>query len=212
MGIESQYIWMDGEMLPFEQANVHILSHTLHYGLGAFEGIRAYRQKDGSGGIFKLDEHLERLFDSAKMCRMKMPFEFETVRQACIDTLRANNFKEHTFAPLSTLDTEPWDWAHGTIPSDWPLPPGNGAHIWGKKVSQKVFLWAQVRILAIMSMPTYSGQRSSAIMSTLSWPGTKLMKMDTKKPSCLIILDMWPKEQAKTCLSFGKAESKHLPL
>ena len=54
MGIESKYIWMDGEMLPYEQANVHILSHTLHYGLGAFEGIRAYKQKDGSGGIFKV--------------------------------------------------------------------------------------------------------------------------------------------------------------
>lgn len=103
MGIESQYIWMDGEMLPFEQANVHILSHTLHYGLGAFEGIRAYRQKDGSGGIFKLDEHLERLFDSAKMCRMKMPFEFETVRQACIDTLRANNFTEAYIRPIVYL-------------------------------------------------------------------------------------------------------------
>jgi branched-chain amino acid aminotransferase len=103
MAIESKYVWMDGKMVPFEDANVHILSHTLHYGLGAFEGIRSYRQHDGGGGIFKLDEHLHRLFDSAKMCRMKMPFDFETVRQACIDTLKANEFEEAYIRPIVFL-------------------------------------------------------------------------------------------------------------
>ena len=55
MTIESKVIWLDGEMVPFDQANVHLLSHTLHYGLWAFEGIRSYRQHDGGGGIFKLE-------------------------------------------------------------------------------------------------------------------------------------------------------------
>ena len=54
MTIESKHVWMDGKMVPFEDANIHMLSHTLHYGLGAFEGIRSYRQHDGGGGIFKL--------------------------------------------------------------------------------------------------------------------------------------------------------------
>jgi len=103
MGIESKFIWMDGKLVPFEQAQIHVLSHTLHYGLGAFEGIRAYKQKDGSGGIFKLDEHLRRLFDSARMCRMKIPFSFEEVRQACIDTLRANEFTEAYIRPIVFL-------------------------------------------------------------------------------------------------------------
>ena len=103
MTIESKHVWMDGKMVPFEDANVHMLSHTLHYGLGAFEGIRSYRQHDGGGGIFKLDEHLHRLFDSAKMCRMKMPFDFETVRQACIDTLKANDFEEAYIRPIVFL-------------------------------------------------------------------------------------------------------------
>lgn len=103
MTIESNVIWLDGELIPFDQANVHILSHTLHYGLGAFEGIRSYRQHDGGGGIFKLDEHLHRLFDSAKMCRMKMPFDFATVRQACIDTLKANEFEEAYIRPIVFL-------------------------------------------------------------------------------------------------------------
>jgi branched-chain amino acid aminotransferase len=103
MGIESQYIWMDGEMVPFKDANVHILSHTLHYGLGAFEGIRAYTQADGTGGVFKLKEHLERLFDSAKMCRMKMPFTLDTIHDACLETLRINNFKEAYIRPIVYL-------------------------------------------------------------------------------------------------------------
>lgn len=103
MTIESKFVWMDGKMVPYEEANVHLLSHTLHYGLGAFEGIRSYRQHDGGGGIFKLDEHLQRLFDSAKMCRMTMPFDLETVRQACIDTLKANEFEEAYIRPIVFL-------------------------------------------------------------------------------------------------------------
>jgi branched-chain amino acid aminotransferase len=103
MGIESKFIWMDGKLVPFEQAQIHVLSHTLHYGLGAFEGIRAYKQKDGIGGIFKLDEHLRRLFDSARMCRMKIPFSLEEIRQACIETLQANEFTEAYIRPIVFL-------------------------------------------------------------------------------------------------------------
>ena len=101
--IESKYIWMDGKMIPFEDANVHLLSHTLHYGLGAFEGIRSYKQDSGGGGVFKLDEHIERLMDSARMCRMKMPYTKEEIVQACMDTLAANNFKEAYIRPIVFL-------------------------------------------------------------------------------------------------------------
>ena len=63
MGIESDLVWFDGELVPYADANIHVLSHTLHYGLGVFEGIRSYRQPGGGGGVFKLDEHIRRLFD-----------------------------------------------------------------------------------------------------------------------------------------------------
>ena len=105
MGIESKYIWMDGKQVPFEDAKVHLLSHTLHYGLGVFEGIRSYRQPDGDGGVFKLDEHLKRLFDSARMCRMEIPFSQEEVRQACLETLNANGFKEAYIRPIVYFGT-----------------------------------------------------------------------------------------------------------
>jgi branched-chain amino acid aminotransferase len=100
MGIESKFIWMDGTLVPFEQANVHVLSHTLHYGLGVFEGIRAYRQTGGGGGVFKLDEHIRRLTDSAKMCRMDLPWTPAQIKDACLETLRANDFEEAYIRPI----------------------------------------------------------------------------------------------------------------
>ena len=103
MGVESRFIWMNGEMVPFGQAKVHVLSHTLHYGLGVFEGIRAYRQPGGGGAVFKLYEHMRRLFDSAKMARINMPFTIDQVQQACLDTLQANEFEEAYIRPIVYL-------------------------------------------------------------------------------------------------------------
>jgi branched-chain amino acid aminotransferase len=100
MGIESDYIWMDGKLIPFADANIHVLSHTLHYGLGAFEGIRVYEQPDGSPGIFRLNEHLERLIHSVRLCRMPYNHTLEELREACIETVRANGFKNCYLRPL----------------------------------------------------------------------------------------------------------------
>ena len=74
-------IWMDGELVEWRDAKIHVLSHTLHYGCGAFEGVRAYNTSR-STAIFRLREHTERLFNSAKILRMKIPFSFEQVCEA----------------------------------------------------------------------------------------------------------------------------------
>lgn len=103
MSIASDVIWMDGEFVPFDQANVHVLSHTLHYGLGAFEGIRAYQQEDGRAGIWRLDEHLDRLMDSIRMIRLQVPYDMETLHEACCETLRRNNFSEAYLRPLAFM-------------------------------------------------------------------------------------------------------------
>lgn len=94
---------MDGEFVPFDHAKVHVLSHTLHYGLGVFEGIRAYRQVGGGGAVFRLDEHVDRLFDSAKMCMLKVPYSQEEVYAACIETLQKNELEEAYIRPLIFL-------------------------------------------------------------------------------------------------------------
>ncbi|MCA9492186.1 MAG: branched-chain amino acid transaminase [Myxococcales bacterium] len=103
MGIESQWVWMDGELVPFADAKVHVLSHTLHYGLGAFEGIRAYEQPDGRAGIWRLDEHVERLFDSLKMARMTPSCSRDEMKQACLDVLVKNGFTEAYIRPLAFM-------------------------------------------------------------------------------------------------------------
>ena len=75
------HIWLDGEMVPWQDARVHVLTHTFHYGLGCFEGVRAYKTPDGTA-IFRLNEHTDRLFRSAHILRMDMPFDKQTLNEA----------------------------------------------------------------------------------------------------------------------------------
>jgi len=103
MGIESDVIWMDGELVPFAEAKVHVLSHTLHYGLGAFEGIRAYEQPNGHAGIFRLHEHLGRLFDSIRMARLPCSWTEAQLTEACQQVLLQNNFTSAYLRPLAFL-------------------------------------------------------------------------------------------------------------
>ena len=94
-------IWMDGQMVEWRDAKIHVLTHTLHYGCGAFEGVRAYKGDDGSTAIFRLEEHTTRLFNSAKILRMVIPFTKEQVNQAQIDVIRANNLESGYLRPLT---------------------------------------------------------------------------------------------------------------
>ncbi len=103
MSIESDLIWMDGEFVPFKDANVHILTHTLHYGLGAFEGIRAYKRDNGRTAVFRLQEHIRRLFDSCHIATMKIPFTQEEVCNACVETIQKNNFEDCYIRPVAFL-------------------------------------------------------------------------------------------------------------
>ena len=92
MGMEDRdgKIWMDGGLVDWRDARIHVLTHTLHYGCGAFEGVRAYNTAGGTA-IFRLREHTERLFNSAKILRMKMPVSFEQVVEAQREVVRANS-------------------------------------------------------------------------------------------------------------------------
>lgn len=96
-------IWMDGKLVNWEDANVHVLTHTLHYGVGVFEGIRCYRCEDGSSAVFRLDEHVRRLFDSAHIMGMTIPFSRDDIKKAIIDTLRVNDLKEAYIRPIAFI-------------------------------------------------------------------------------------------------------------
>jgi branched-chain amino acid aminotransferase len=92
-------IWFDGELVPWREANVHVLTHTLHYGMGVFEGERVYKTDKGSA-IFRLQEHTERLFRSTHIMDMKMPFDQETINQATIAAVRENNLESGYIRPM----------------------------------------------------------------------------------------------------------------
>ena len=93
-------IWMDGELVDWRDAKIHVLSHTLHYGCGAFEGVRAYKTADGGTSIFRLAEHTERLFNSAKILRMKIPFTQEQLNEAQKQVVRENKLESCYLRPL----------------------------------------------------------------------------------------------------------------
>lgn len=100
MGMESKFIWMNGELVPFEKATVHFLTPALHYGLGAFEGIRCYDTPKGPA-VFRLTEHLARLLDSIHVLGvLEFPYSIEQLRAAVHGTIRANGFSECYIRPL----------------------------------------------------------------------------------------------------------------
>jgi branched-chain amino acid aminotransferase len=98
--IDSKYAWMNGKLIPFDQATTHISAFTLHYGVAAFEGIRCYQRHDGKSAVFRLREHIERLFGSMKVCGNEVPFTVSQVEQACLEVLRANQLAEAYLRPL----------------------------------------------------------------------------------------------------------------
>lgn len=99
-------IWIDGEMVPWRDARVHVLTHTFHYGLGVFEGVRAYHTPDRGTCIFRLQEHTDRLFNSAHILAMDMPFDRDTLNQAQKDVVRENGLREAYLRPMVFYGSE----------------------------------------------------------------------------------------------------------
>lgn len=99
------WIWLDGEFVDWRDARLHFLTHSLHYGMGVFEGVRAYETVDGPA-IFRLDDHTRRLFNSAKIFEMELPFDFATVREAQIEVVRRNKLSACYLRPLVWLGSE----------------------------------------------------------------------------------------------------------
>ena len=98
-------IWFDGEMVPWREAKVHVLTHTLHYGMGVFEGVRAY-QTDKGAAIFRLEEHTRRLFDSAHIMQMKIPFDKATISEAQRQAVSQNNLDTAYIRPMCFYGSE----------------------------------------------------------------------------------------------------------
>ncbi|MDD2685222.1 MAG: branched-chain amino acid transaminase [Gallionella sp.] len=99
------FIWYDGKLVPWRDATTHVLTHTLHYGMGVFEGVRAYKAANGTA-IFRLREHTERLFNSAYIFKMQMPFDQETLMEAHREVVRTNKLESCYIRPIVFYGSE----------------------------------------------------------------------------------------------------------
>jgi branched-chain amino acid aminotransferase len=128
VAVSGEAIWLDGRFVPWADARVHVLTHTLHYGLGVFEGIRCYRTSGGRSAVFRLGDHLRRLYDSAHINLMSVPFAREVLEDACVETLRRNHLAEGYLRPLVFVG----DGEMGLNPGNNPIRAAVIAWAWGK--------------------------------------------------------------------------------
>jgi len=120
---ENAKVWMNGKLVPWREANIHIASHVIHYGSSLFEGIRAYETPKGTI-IFRLETHTQRLYNSCKLYRMDIPYSKEELNQAIIDTIKANNLKSCYIRPIVYR-------GYGTLGVDpFPNPVGCAVLVW----------------------------------------------------------------------------------
>jgi branched-chain amino acid aminotransferase len=123
---KAEYIWFDGDFVPWEAAQVHVLSHVIHYGSSVFEGIRCYKTPDGPG-VFRLREHVARLLYSAKVARIELRFSEEELFQGCLDAVRRNGFEACYIRPVVFRGAG----SMGVLPRDNPIHVAIATWDWG---------------------------------------------------------------------------------
>ncbi|MDH3521884.1 MAG: branched-chain amino acid transaminase [Myxococcales bacterium] len=131
--VTGKEIWLDGSFVAWADARVHILTHTLHYGLGVFEGIRCYRSSDGRSAVFRLGDHLRRLYDSARINLLQIPFVPGVLEEACLESLRRNDLAEGYLRPLIFVG----DGVMGLDPADNRVRAAVIAWSWGKYLGEE---------------------------------------------------------------------------
>jgi branched-chain amino acid aminotransferase len=132
-GVTGKKIWLDGHFIDWDQAQVHILTHSLHYGLGVFEGIRCYRTADDRSAVFRLPEHVRRFYDSAHINLLDIPYPPEVLTEVILESLRQNDLAEGYVRPLVFLG----DGAMGLNPSDNAIRVAVISWAWGKYLGEE---------------------------------------------------------------------------
>ena len=131
--IRGEAVWLDGRMVDWSDATVPILTHTLHYGLGVFEGIRCYRTSDERSAVFRLGDHIRRLFDSARINLLEIPFSRQEIESACLETLRRNGLDQGYIRPIVFVG----DGEMGLNPGENPIRVAVIAWPWGKYLGEE---------------------------------------------------------------------------
>ncbi|MEI6855999.1 branched-chain amino acid transaminase [Psychrilyobacter sp.] len=166
--INTKKIWMNGEMVDHDNAKVHVLSHVMHYGSSFFEGIRAYKTEEGTA-IFRLDEHIDRLYNSCKIYRTDIPYSKEEIKKAIFDTIKINGIKTAYIRPLvyrgyESLGVNPSNCPVETMIATWEWGAYLGEEALTKGVDVCVSSW---RRLAPNTMPTAAKAGGNYLSSQL---------------------------------------------
>lgn len=163
-------IWLDGKFVDWPDANIHILTHTLHYGLGVFEGIRCYHCADGRSAVFRLRDHIDRLFYSAHISMIKIPYSNEEIFESCREILRINGLKEGYIRPIVFIG----DGAMGLHPQENSIRVAIIAWAWGAYLGEKglesgirakISSFTKPQVNTNMSKAKICGNYTSSIMA-----------------------------------------------
>ena len=168
---QADLIWMNGELVAWEDAKVHVLTHALHYGTGVFEGVRAYETPRGTA-VFRHTEHLDRLFKSAQMYCMDVPYSKDEIRQATHETILRNGFKSCYIRPLVYRGAGPM----GLFPLDCPVEVAIAVWEWGSYlgdegkqngVRAKVSSWRRIGDDALIPAAKATGQYLNSVLAKI---------------------------------------------
>lgn len=165
------FIWYDGKLVPWRDANTHVLTHSLHYGLAVFEGVRAYKTVNGTA-IFRLKEHTDRLFNSAHIYRMPMPWDKETLMEAQKEVVRANKLESCYLRPIAFYGSEKMGVSpkgaktHVAIAA-WPWGAYLGEEGMEKGIRVKTSSYARHHVNVSMCRAKYSGTYANSILANM---------------------------------------------
>ncbi len=169
---KSEKIWFDGKLVPWDEANVHVLTHTLHYGAGVFEGIRAYQCTDGSSAVFRLEEHIERLLDSAHILNYTVPYTQDELVQACVDTLKVNKLPAAYIRPLifvgdGVMGVHPGDNPIRVCIATWPWGAYLGAEALEKGIRIKTSTFTRHHVNVMMTKAKCCGNYVNSVLAKM---------------------------------------------
>lgn len=165
-------IWFDGKLVPWNEAKVHVLTHTLHYGLGVFEGIRAYECHNGHTAAFRLIDHIKRMYSSAQIAQINMPFSKDEMRKAIFDLLIVNRLNEAYIRPIAFIG----DGAMGVHPRNNPIRVAIAAYPWGaylgdeavtKGIRAKIASYTRMHVNTFMTKAKISGNYVNSVMAKM---------------------------------------------
>lgn len=163
-------IWLEGNFVDWDDAKVHVLTHSLHYGLGSFEGIRAYRREDGATTIFRLRDHIQRLFNTCKLVMIEPQFSIDQVSDACVALMRENKMDEAYIRPLIYVG----DGAMGVFVPENPIRTTIIAWRWGAYLGQEaletgirvhISTWARHHIHVSLAKGKIMGQYTNSTLA-----------------------------------------------